>query len=150
MYSESGPIGHYLISASAEQFVVIFLSQSVSFLENLNIRFSSFYVPVKYIEEPRISKEKASMARQPNTTVSGASFDPSTINAVWDKAKEDRGFTTYKKDECGETIRKSEYGKTDKYGWEIDHTKPVSAGGTDNLSNLQPHHWENNRHKGDS
>ena len=32
---------------------------------------------------------------------------------------------------------------------EIDHIKPVSQDGGDELSNLQPLQWENNRHKGD-
>jgi 5-methylcytosine-specific restriction endonuclease McrA len=47
-------------------------------------------------------------------------------------------------------MRYGEYGQTSKYGWEIDHIKPVSKGGTDDLSNLQPLQWENNRRKGDN
>ena len=47
-------------------------------------------------------------------------------------------------------MQRSKYGKTEQWGWEIDHVKPVSQGGTDDLSNLQPLYWENNRHKGDA
>lgn len=39
------------------------------------------------------------------------------------------------------------YGKLSKLGWEIDHSKPVSEGGTNHLNNLQPMNWLANRSK---
>jgi len=45
----------------------------------------------------------------------------------------------------------SDHGNTEaKYGWEIDHIKPLAMGGLDNIDNLQPLQWENNRKKGDT
>lgn len=90
------------------------------------------------------------MARQPNTTTSGEPFGEATIEAVWNKSKVAQGYTALRTDVCNAIIGRAAYGRTGIFGWEIDHIKPVAEGGTDDLSNLQPLHWENNRQKGDS
>ncbi len=90
------------------------------------------------------------MARKPGTKSDGSSFDEATIEAVWKRAKEDPGYTIFKKDACGATIQRDKHGQTENYGWEIDHMKPVAKGGTDDLANLQALYWENNRHKSDN
>lgn len=92
------------------------------------------------------------MARQPSTTTIGQPFSQATINSVWQKGKVVPGYdpNDYRQDRCGAWIRRISYGTTGEYGWEIDHDKPVSKGGTDDLSNLQPLHWRNNRGKGDN
>ncbi len=57
----------------------------------------------------------------------------------------------FREDICGSIIKYSDHGNTNSiYGWEIDHIKPVSKGGDDSLSNLQPLKWINNRRKGDT
>jgi 5-methylcytosine-specific restriction endonuclease McrA len=53
-------------------------------------------------------------------------------------------------DKFGTYISKLSYGTQEKYGWEIDHIIPVARGGTDDLDNLQPLHWKNNRKKGNT
>lgn len=91
--------------------------------------------------------------RKPGTSRSGSSFTEATIQAVWEKAIPVAGFNPafVRKDTCGAFIERKQYGNTSsKYGWEIDHIKPVSKDGPDVLSNLQPLQWENNRHKSDS
>jgi len=91
--------------------------------------------------------------RGSSTTRSGASFDERTINAVWNRATIVPGLNpnVQRKDACGAWIRRSDYGDTTQYGfgWEIDHVNPVSNGGTDDVWNLQPLQWQNNRQKGD-
>ena len=87
--------------------------------------------------------------RNSSTNSRGEPFDEATIEAVWQKAVMDDDFPGYRKDVCGATMLRSRYGKTEQWGWEIDHVKPVAKGGTDDLNNLQPLQWENNRHKGD-
>lgn len=92
------------------------------------------------------------MARNRNTDTSGRPFDKATIDAVWSKGRlvpnYDQGMWRY--DMCGKPLKYSHYGKTNsEHGWEIDHVFPVSKGGSNNLSNLQPLQWDNNRRKGD-
>lgn len=90
--------------------------------------------------------------RKNGTNQGGSQFTGFMINAVWAKAHTVSGYDPdiIRKDACGAWIRKDSYGTTGDYGWEIDHIQPVSAGGSDHISNLQPLHWQNNRKKGDS
>ena len=71
---------------------------------------------------------------------------------VWDKAKEIRGKDPdlYRRDPYGNEIYKPSYGKDSEKGWEIDHIKPVSEGGSDHLRNLQAMQTAQNRELGDS
>lgn len=88
-----------------------------------------------------------------NRKSNGGSFDESTVNAVWQKGQVVVGYdpNLYRKDSCGAWMTRSQYGNTNsEYGWEIDHIKPSSLGGSDGLYNLQPLQWENNRSKSDN
>jgi 5-methylcytosine-specific restriction endonuclease McrA len=73
------------------------------------------------------------------------------VDAVWDKGKAVRGRDpdVWRNDTEGNRIRKASYGTTGEYGWHIDHKHPESKGGSDNLKNLQPLHWEANIKKSD-
>jgi hypothetical protein len=80
-------------------------------------------------------------------------FDYETIQNVWEKGRivKDYDPDVVRKDACGAWIIKNEYGNTsNKFGWEIDHVYPETRGGDDNLQNLRPMQWENNRSKSDN
>lgn len=89
--------------------------------------------------------------RSPNTTVRGGSFTPAQIDAVWRKGRHAAGCdpNDVRLDSCNALMRRSEYGMVTTLGWEVDHVQPVAKGGTDDLVNLQPLQWQNNRGKGD-
>ena len=92
------------------------------------------------------------MIRLRNTDRCGRSFNELAKQAVWKKGRPIPGYDAaiWKYDCCGAPMNWNEYGNTDsKYGWEIDHIWPVALGGGDDLDNLQPLQWRNNRSKGD-
>lgn len=66
------------------------------------------------------------MARNPGTTSSGGSFDEATIEAVWRKGTPEPNHPSFRKDVCSASMQRSKYGKTEQFGWEIDHKVPVS------------------------
>ncbi len=92
------------------------------------------------------------MARRRSTDTSGQSFQQSKVDQVWEKGAAAPGQDPkqWRKDHCGALIARNSYGGETQYGWEIDHIQPVSRNGSDDLGNLQPLHWENNRGKADS
>jgi len=78
-------------------------------------------------------------------------FSDSKIEKIWSLATivNEKYKDEWRQDYAGAWIHRSEYGMESKYGWEVDHKKPIAKGGTDELSNLVPLHWLNNRTKGD-
>ncbi|PLX08214.1 MAG: HNH endonuclease [Marinilabiliales bacterium] len=69
---------------------------------------------------------------------------------VWNKGKKIRSKNPdlYRKDKLGNELYYHSYGKNSSMGWEIDHSRPQSKGGTDHLNNLQPLNTKANRQKG--
>lgn len=81
-----------------------------------------------------------------------ACFSDFIVNAVWEKARIEQGYNpnVWRKDFANAWIRRDHYGVESKYGWEIDHLRPSSNGGSDDLSNLNALHWRNNNKKSDN
>jgi len=74
------------------------------------------------------------------------------VQIVWGKGMVVGGANPnlWRKDKCGAWIERQKYGKRDSlYGWEIDHIKPESEGGSDEISNFRPLQWQNNTAKQD-
>lgn len=77
---------------------------------------------------------------------------PGDLVAVWCGGKPipARDPDTWRSDAAGRTMEFVRYGTKDVHGWEIDHVRPLTKGGTHAPSNLQPLHWRTNREKSDT
>ena len=72
--------------------------------------------------------------------------------SIWSKASRIRGKspTQYRKDPYGNTMHRRSYGKSSTMGWEVDHIKPKSLGGSNATRNLQALNTRVNRSKGNA
>jgi hypothetical protein len=78
-------------------------------------------------------------------------FSQDRLDQIWEKGSAIRGKDPdlYRKDQLGNQMYKPSYSKTSEMGWNVDHSKPQSRGGTDHLNNLQPMNSRANSSKGD-
>lgn len=81
-----------------------------------------------------------------------ANYSKEKLDSIWEKGKivESQDSSIHRQDFAGAWMEKSRYGQEHPFGWEVDHKIPESKGGTNDISNLQPVQWENNRAKGGS
>lgn len=79
-------------------------------------------------------------------------FSETQIIQVWQKGFIIDGYdsTKFRQDTCGAWMQKDKYNTEKNLGWEIDHVYPISKGGEDDLENLRPMNWQNNRSKADN
>jgi len=74
------------------------------------------------------------------------------VATIWAKAIIIPGLNPnlVRKDICGASIYKNEYGNRDNaHGWEIDHIIAIANGGDNSLNNLRPLQWQNNAERSD-
>jgi 5-methylcytosine-specific restriction endonuclease McrA len=75
-----------------------------------------------------------------------------TKDKVWSHAATVGGKdpNTHRQDPYGNVMFKHSHGKSSAMGWDIDHIKPKSRGGSNDISNLQALNASLNRSKGNS
>lgn len=77
--------------------------------------------------------------RSCNTNCDDQKFKNRTVQYVWSKRIPHVWGENWGYDKFDNIIKLTDYGKHGKkYGWDIDHSNPVSNGGTDHRNNLQP------------
>lgn len=76
----------------------------------------------------------------------------STADKVFNSADSVKGKdkNLYRKDPYGNIMYRHSQGKSSSMGWEVDHIKPKSRGGSDTIRNLQALNSSLNRSKGNS
>jgi len=93
------------------------------------------------------------MAQKENTNFLNESFTDDIKDAVWKKCITTLMPNNYKLkvDIAGRVMDYEKFGdRNADQGWEIDHIKPKSKGGSDELYNLQPLNWKSNVMKADT
>ncbi|MBP5345209.1 MAG: hypothetical protein J6Y99_03245 [Bacteroidales bacterium] len=84
-----------------------------------------------------------------------AYYSDNQIEEAWNRATTIEGANPneWRKDPCGAWIKRDQYGKESRYGWNIDHIIPKKLfqnNGYDCTSlNRWPMHWKNNNSKAD-
>ena len=76
-------------------------------------------------------------------------MESAVLKSVWEKARKVEGLdeAMFRKDACGALIMYDKYGLQNPFGWEVDHIFPKALGGDDQLVNLRPLHYLNNKSK---
>jgi 5-methylcytosine-specific restriction endonuclease McrA len=71
---------------------------------------------------------------------------------VFERAKEIRGKDPelYRQDPYGNVMYRHSYGKDTNMGWNLDHIKPASRGGSNDIVNLQALNSHTNKSKGNT